>query len=161
VEDSPTAEGLGLTPRPLRGDDFPRAREVVDAWFGFPVGLVMHRLFFEQLGPSGVWLEHDGEVVGFLLGLVSEADPELAYVHFHAVDPAWRRRGVGRALYEAFAARAAARGCRRIRALAAPSNAGSVRFHESLGFAGTFAPAYVGPGQDRLVFERSLPLAAP
>ena len=45
--------------RPLRGDDYPRARAVVDGWFGHPVGLVMHRLFFDQLGPSGVWLETD------------------------------------------------------------------------------------------------------
>ena len=27
------------------------ARAVVEGWFGHPVGLVMHRLFFEQLGP--------------------------------------------------------------------------------------------------------------
>jgi len=69
-----------------------RAREVVDGWFGHPVGLVMHRLFFEQLGPSGVWLEDErGAPVGFLLGLVSEADPELAYVHMHG-----RRSGLAR-----------------------------------------------------------------
>ena len=48
-----------LRARPLRGDDYPRARAVVDGWFGHPVGLVMHRLFFDQLGPSGVWLEDD------------------------------------------------------------------------------------------------------
>jgi GNAT superfamily N-acetyltransferase len=154
----PAPADLGLTERPVRGTDFPRARAVVDGWFGRPVGLVMHRLFFDQLGPSGVWLEADGEPVGFLLGLVSESEPDLAYVHFHVVDPAWRGRGVGRMLYEAFAARAAARGCRRVRALAAPALEASRRFHESLGFAGRFESGYVGPGEDRIVYERSLPL---
>lgn len=147
--------------RPLRGDDYPRARAVVDGWFGHPVGLVMHRLFFDQLGPSGVWLETDeGAPAGFLLGLVSEAEPDLAYVHMHVVDPALRGGGLGDVLYREFATRAAARGCRRIRALAAPDRAASRRFHERLGFAGRWAPGYVGPDGDRWVYERALPLDA-
>lgn len=158
MDDHPAAAALGLSVRALRGEDFPRAREVADAWFGRPVGLTLHRLFFEQLGPSGVWLERDGAPVGFLLGLLSEAEPDLAYVHLHVVDPAWRGRGVGRVLYEVFAARAHALGRTRIRALAAPALSGSRAFHERLGFTGTFAAAYVGPGEDRIVFERVLPL---
>ena len=158
MTDGPTATDLGLSARSITGADFATARAVVDDWFGHPVGLVMHRLFFDQLGPSGVWLERGGAPAGFLLGLVSEAEPDLAYVHFHAVDPARRRQGVGRLLYALFGARCAARGCTRIRALASPANARSVRFHEALGFTGTFAERYVGPGQDRLVFERPLPL---
>ena len=148
-----------LTSRPLRGTDYLRARDVVDAWFGHPVGLVMHRLFFEQLGPSGVWLEDpDGVPVGFLLGLVSEAEPDLAYVHMHVVDPAWRGRGVGARLYSDFGRRAHARGCVRIRALAAPDRTASRRFHERLGFVGRSEPGYLGEGVDRIVFERALPL---
>jgi ribosomal protein S18 acetylase RimI-like enzyme len=147
--------------RPLRAGDYPRARAVVDEWFGHPVGLVMHRLFFDQLGPSGVWLERDdGAPAGFLLGLVSEAEPDLAYVHMHVVDPALRGRGLGEVLYREFAARAAARGCRRIRALAAPGREASRRFHERLGFTGRWEPGYLGPGGDRYVYERALPLDA-
>ena len=148
-----------LSSRPLQGDDFPRARAVVDAWFGHPVGLVMHRLFFEQLGPSGVWLEDEtGAPVGFLLGLVSEAESDLAYVHMHVVNPAWRGRGVGARLYGDFCARAHARGCRRVRALAAPEREASRRFHERLGFVGTMHEGFLGEGVDRIVFERPLPL---
>lgn len=154
----PGARALGLVVRSLSGDDFPRARAVVEGWFGHPVGLVMHRLFFEQLGPSGVWAEDErGRPAGFLLGLMSEAEPDLAYVHMHAVDPALRGRGVGRLLYTEFCARAAARGRRRVRALVAPSRTAAVRFHEALGFAGRLAPGHLGPGQDRIVFERLLP----
>ena len=151
-----------LTSRALRDSDFAAARAVVDAWFGHPVGLVMHRLFFDQLGPSGVWLEDEGGApVGFLLGLVSEADPELAYVHMHVVNPAWRGRGVGARLYRDFAVRAHARGCRRVRALAAPDRTASRRFHERLGFVGRTEAGYLGEGADRIVFERSLPLDEP
>jgi len=149
-----------LVLRALTGDDFAAARAVADEWFGHPVGLTMHRLFFEQLGASGVHAATAADptaMVGVLLGLRSEVEPDLAYVHFHMVDPAMRGGGVGRALYEAFGARMAERGCRRVRALAAPTNSTSVRFHEALGFAGSFEAAYVGPGQDRVVFERPLP----
>jgi ribosomal protein S18 acetylase RimI-like enzyme len=145
-------------PRALTGDDYASARAVAEDWFGHPVGLVMHRLFFEQLGPSGVWIaDRAGDPAGFLLGLVSEAEPDLAYVHMHAVAPRLRGRGVGELLYREFGARAEARGCRRVRALAAPERLASRRFHERLGFAGTWSPGYLGPGVDRFVFERALP----
>ncbi len=151
-----------LQARPLRAADFDSARAVADGWFGHPVGLTMHRLFFDQLGPSGVWVGvHDGTMVGVLLGLRSEAEPDLAYVHFHMVDPAWRGRGVGARLYREFAQRMAQRGCLRLRALASPGRAASVAFHEALGFVATPAPGLLGPGQDRLMFERSLPLPPP
>lgn len=147
--------------RPLCARDFTRARAVVDGWFGHPVGLVMHRLFFDQLGPWGVWVEDTGGApAGFLLGLVSQAEPDLAYVHMHVVDPRRRGTGLGELLYREFCARATAGGCTRVRALAAPDRTASRRFHERLGFAGTWAPGYLGEGGDRIVYERSLPLTA-
>ncbi len=140
-------------------DDFPAARAVADQWFGHPVGLTLHRLFFDQLGPHGVWIaRQDGAPAAFLLGLVSESEPDLAYVHMHAVDPDLRGRGVGRDLYRAFGERAAEQGCTRIQALAAPHREGSIAFHRSLGFAGPLVPGYLGPGEDRIVFERALPV---
>ncbi len=154
-------DAADLSARAIHAEDFAVARAIVDGWFDRPVGLVMHRLFFEELGPSGVWLGDDGAPAGFLLGLASEADPELAYVHFHAVDPAWRRRGVGARLYREFGDRMHERGRTRVRALAPLWNTASQRFHESLGFVGTESPGHVGPGQDRIVYERALPITSP
>lgn len=151
-------EGLA-PPRALRADDFAAARAVADEWFGHPVGLTLHRLFFDQLGPQGVWLARDdGAPAGFLLGLVSQSEPDLAYVHLHAVDPSLRGQGVGAALYRAFGERAMGQGCTRIRALAAPHRQGSIAFHRALGFDGPLVQGYLGPGEDRIVFERSLPV---
>lgn len=147
--------------RSLTGADFAAARAVADDWFGRPVGLTLHRLFFDQLGPFGLRADPAGgpdRLLGVLLGLPSAGEPDLAYVHMHMVDPAMRGRGIGGLLYRTFGDAMAARGCARIRALAAPSNAASVRFHEGLGFTGRHEPAYVGPGQDRIVFERALPI---
>ena len=152
----------GLVLRPLGAADFTEARAVADAWFGRPVGLTMHRLFFDQLGPSGLRaaaVEDPDRMLGVLLGFASLAEPELAYIHFVMVDPEARGSGVARALYHEFGRRMFASGCRRVRTLAAPTNGRSLRFHESLGFVGTYASEYVGPGQDRVVFERALPFA--
>lgn len=145
--------------RPLRTADFDAARAVADGWFGHPVGLTLHRLFFDQLGPHGVWIaREDGAPAGFLLGLVSASEPDLAYVHLHAVDPALRGQGVGATLYREFGRRAAERGCTRMRALAAPHREGSIAFHRALGFEGPLEAGYLGPGEDRIVFERALPI---
>ena len=141
----------------IEAHDYSFARGVADDWMGREVGLVMHRLFFDQLGPSGVWAEIDGQPCGFLLGLISEREPDLAYIHFHVVDPSRRRQGIGGGLYREFGSRAADRGCRRVRALAPLWNSQSIAFHERLGLAGTTYEGYVGPGQDRVVFERTLP----
>ena len=151
-----------LDVRPLTAADFAEARAVADAWFGRPVGLTMHRLFFDQLGPSGLRAADPADptrMLGVLLGFRSLAEPELAYIHFVMVDPATRGRGIASALYRAFGRHMADAGCTRVRTLAAPTNGRSLRFHESLGFVGTFASEYVGPGQDRVVFERALPFA--
>ena len=153
-----------LVLRPLGAADFAEARAVADDWFGRPVGLTMHRLFFDQLGPTGLRaapVTDPERMLGVLLGFASLAESELAYIHFVMVDPQARGTGVARALYHEFGQRMFAGGCRRVRTLAAPTNGRSLRFHESLGFVGTFASQYVGPGQDRVVFERALPFVPP
>jgi len=149
--------------RTLTGDDFDDARAVADAWFGHPVGLTMHRLFFDQLGTTGLRLAHIDTpevLVGVLLGFASQADPALAYIHFVMVDPEVRGTGAASTLYREFGRRMADRGCRRVRSLAGPARTASIAFHESLGFIGTFAPEYLGPDQDRIIFERPLPFSA-
>ena len=149
-----------VEPRPLVAADFVDARAVAEAWFGHPVGLTLHRLFFDQLGPGGVWIARaDGSPAGFLLGMVSLSEPDLAYVHLHAVDPALRGQGVGATLYRWFGEQAMAKGCTRIRALAAPQREGSIAFHRALGFDGPLVADYLGAGEDRIVFERALPIS--
>jgi len=148
-----------VEPRPLMAADFVAARAVAEAWFGHPVGLTLHRLFFDQLGPGGAWIARaDGSPGGFLLGMVSLSEPDLAYVHLHAVDPTLRGQGVGATLYRWFGEQAMEKGCTRIRALAAPQREGSIAFHRALGFDGPLVADYLGAGEDRIVFERALPI---
>ena len=122
--------------RPLRPSDYHPVISVVDSWWN---GLV---------------------------GLLSQSHPGEAYIHFVGIHPAERGRGLGRQLYQHFFAAAQARGAGLVRAVTAPVNQGSVRFHQQLGFGiepgdrevdgVPVATGYDGDGQDRVRFIKHL-----
>ncbi len=57
-----------------------------------------------------------------------------AYIHFVGVHPDYRRRGIGRGLYEAFLEDPRRRGCRTAGCITSPVNKDSIAFHVSRGF---------------------------
>ena len=119
----------------------------------------------------GMAVDIDDLLVGFCLVLAPGSDydsvnyrwfmehhPASLYLDRVAIDESMRGRGIGARLYVEFGDRAAGRGCTRVRALAPLWNAQSIAFHERLGFVGSPQRDFVGPGQDRVVFERALPI---
>lgn len=143
---------------------------LVDEWWG---GRRMHdllpRLWFQHFTATS-WLAEteSGRPVGFLVGFVSPDDPSTAYIHMVGTDPNRRRRGLGKELYRRFFVDVGGRGAIHVRAITWPGNRISVGFHQALGFRpvdgpgsqnlyGTRAfPDYDSPGEDRVVFERSI-----
>ena len=114
-------------------------------------------LFFHQLGGFGsLAVTADGTDGGYLLGVVS-AD-RLAVVHALAVHPAHRRSGVAAALLERFARLASAAGARVVQAVMRPDDAAGSALAARLDASVTFSAAHAGPGADRLVLTRALPL---
>jgi ribosomal protein S18 acetylase RimI-like enzyme len=103
----------------------------VEAWF---------RERLSRPGWHALVAEVDGRAVGLAVTELVER-PEHAYAHPQryvvvnqlAVAPAWRRRGIGRALMEEVHARAKARGVERVELEVRGWNAGAVRFYEGLG----------------------------
>ena len=148
--------------------DYPPLVAKVDAWWGGrAMSGMLPRLFFVHFWPTSFVAELDGAVAGFLVGFVSQSDPEVAYVHFVGIDPAMRGAGIGRALYERFCEGVRALGCREVRCVTSPRNAASIAFHRRLGFVpqpgdaeladGTpYARDYDGPGADRVCFRLGL-----
>ncbi|MCA0146627.1 GNAT family N-acetyltransferase [Blastococcus sp. LR1] len=115
-------------------------------------------VFFHQLGGFGaVALTPDGEDTGYLLGVVS-AD-RLAVVHAVAVSPAWRGQGLATRLVERFAGLAAGVGARVVQAVALPDDAAARALAARFGAHPAASPGHAGPGQDRVVLTRGLPLA--
>ena len=153
--------------RQIRLSDYQSVISVVDIWWnGRHVGGMIPRLFFEHFADTSFAAERDGELVGFLVGFLSQSRPGEAYIHFVGVHPAERGRGLGRQLYQRFFDAARTRGGGLVRAVTSPANHGSVRFHQRMGFGiepgdrevdgVPVATGYDGDGRDRVRFIKHL-----
>ena len=146
-----------LRSRPARPDDYDAIAAVVNLWWGRPVLAALPRLFLDHFHDSSLVVDGPGGPVAFLIGILSPAQPQRAYIHFAGVAPQARQAGLGRRLYEEFFALARADGRRVVSAVTAPANAGSIAFHRSMGFAVTGpVPDHDGQGRDLVTFERPL-----
>jgi ribosomal protein S18 acetylase RimI-like enzyme len=139
--------------------DYGRVIQYVNVWWGGrEMAPILPKLFFLHFeGTSFVAERDDGELMGFIVGFLSQTNAEEAYVHFVGVSPNDRGSGVGRELYEAFFDAARAHGRHVVRCVTSPVNEASVAFHRALGFeVERVAHDYDGPGQDRVLLVRRL-----
>jgi ribosomal protein S18 acetylase RimI-like enzyme len=139
--------------------DYGRVIQHVNAWWGGrDMAPMLPKLFFLHFeGTSFVAEDEEGKLVAFLIGFLSQTDPEEAYIHFVGVAPVQRGSGIGRELYERFFAVVAKEGRTIVRCVTSPVNEGSVAFHQSLGFvAERVVENYDGPGEDRVLFVKQL-----
>lgn len=142
----------------MRKSDFDHVVEVIDHWWGGPGGTLAHPMCFYELGELATVAEEDGRIVGFLFGFISTTTgvDKTGYVHLVGIHPDFRRRAVGRLLYEEFLARCTEQGCRRLKAIATLGNDAAIRFHEGLGFVAHEIEDYAGPSRKRIVFLKEL-----
>ncbi len=153
--------------RNLLPTDFEFVSSVADDWWGGrPVRHLLPRLFFEHFGPTSFAVPGTHGLLGFLVGLRSQSDPGVGYIHFVGVAPPERNKGLARALYDEFFNAAALLGCTEVRCITSPVNAASVAFHQALGFSLLPSPHmengfpvakdYSAPGQSRVLFTRQI-----
>jgi GNAT superfamily N-acetyltransferase len=152
--------------RRMKKSDFDRIVEVIDHWWGGPIGTFAHPIFFYELGDQALVIEQGTEIIGFLFGfIVSPVGPPTAtalevartgYVHLVGIHPDYRRRGVGRQLYDRFVTECRAAECLRMKAITTPGNEGSIRFHVALGWNVQDVEDYAGTGRRRIVFTKQL-----
>ena len=142
--------------RPLGKQDYDHIVQIIDRWWGGPTTALAHPIFFYELGAMARVVEHDGILVGFLLGFVAPGPPKTGYVHLVGIHPDHRRKGVGRALYAKFTQAAVAAGCTKLKAITTTGNEGSIRFHLAQGWQAQEIDDYAGPGRKRIVFLKEL-----
>jgi ribosomal protein S18 acetylase RimI-like enzyme len=150
---------VAVTIRHAQPSDYGRVIGRVNAWWGGrDMAPMLPKLFFLHFeGTSFVAEREDGQLAGFLVGFVSQTDPDEAYIHFVGVDPEERGSGLGRELYERFFEAARARGCTVARCVTSPANEVSVGFHTALGFTvDRVVEDYDGPGEDRALLAKQL-----
>jgi predicted GNAT superfamily acetyltransferase len=145
--------------RHVQPSDYGRVIQHVNAWWGGrEMAPMLPRLFFIHFeSTSFVADREDGTLAGFLIGFLSQTDPETAYVHFIGVAPDERGSGLGRELYERFFETAERSGRSLVRCVTAPENADSLAFHDALGFEQeSVAENYDGAGASRVLLAKRL-----
>lgn len=135
-------------------------------WGGRPMTDMLPRLFFKHFRDTSFVIEQDNAIAAFIVGFISQADPNQAYVHFTGVNPDYRKRGLGVRLYQTLFAVVKQKGCDTVRLVTSPNNTNSIAFHTHIGFqieAGTcningvaVSANYDGPGEDRVLFIKAL-----
>jgi GNAT superfamily N-acetyltransferase len=134
--------------RSLGKQDYDHIVQVIDRWWGGPTSSLAHPLFFYELGQLAKVVEHDGILVGFLFGFVAPGPPKTGYVHLVGIHPDYRRRGVGKVLYQSFE--------EECRVITTVGNDGSIAFHKATGWTVTPVDDYAGPARPRVVFAKVL-----
>jgi len=147
--------------------DYARVVAVMDDWWdGRPMSSRPSHVFFSHFETTGFVMEAGDELVGFLLGFLSQTRSDEAYIHFVGVHPGFRGLGLGRRLYAGFFAAAHTYGRAWVCSITAPGNRASIAFHRRMGFAIDPGDAvidgvpvkldYAGAGGHRVVFCRRL-----
>ena len=138
-------------------EDYYKVIEVIDDWWGGrPMTHLLPRLFFEHFQSTSYVIEHDNELVAFIIGFISQTNPQEAYIHFVGVSPQYRSLGYANDLYQLFFNQVRQLGCNKVRCITTPINTGSVAFHEKMGFTVQLVKDYAGDGQDRILFSKQL-----
>ena len=133
---APLVSCTSLTFRRPIPADYERVVGVMVAWWGGrDLRPMLPKIFFEHFRSTSLIVEHEDELIGFLVGFLCPDHDDEAYIHFAGVHPAWRRAGLARDMYRRFFAIARARGRTVVRAVTGPTNASSIAFHTALGFA--------------------------
>lgn len=142
----------------------------IDDWAGGRnVRRLVARLWFRDFtSTSWVATREDGRVVGISIGYLSQDDPTVAMLHFIAVDPRHRHRGIGSELIARVARDARERHARTLRTTAPADDRPTIHFLASVGFQLLVPPDgqhlygmpavadYDLSGDDRSELERSL-----
>ncbi|RJX33981.1 MAG: GNAT family N-acetyltransferase [Desulfarculus sp.] len=156
-----------MTIRSARPTDHGQIIAVMPAWWGGrDLRYAVPRLFLDHFANTSFVMEHDGRMVGFIIGFLSPSRPEEGYAHFLGVNPGYRGQGIGRCLYERFFEACRENGRSIVRACTAPVNKASVAFHREMGFSLVpgdgesdgipFIHDYNRPGDHKVEFVRRL-----
>jgi ribosomal protein S18 acetylase RimI-like enzyme len=167
-----TGPSRTLTLRHPTIDDQPRLAAAIDDWFGGRrVRHLVDPAFFLHFASTSWLASANGRrhhSAGVLLGYRSQDRPHEAVLHLVAVDPAHRRRGIGRTLVQTFVDDCHRAAIDTVTAVAWPDDRIALAFFRALGFLPGDGPGsgrlygvpavadYAGPGEDRTILVRRI-----
>jgi ribosomal protein S18 acetylase RimI-like enzyme len=123
------------------GDYLPIVTVMNDWWGCRNVSHLLPRLFFEHFRNTSFVIEQDDKIVrqddpivAFLIGFLSQSQPDEAYIHFVGVHPDYRKQRLGKTLYELFFNTVRQYHRSIVRCITSPVNTGSIAYHIRTGF---------------------------
>lgn len=120
--------------RNCRSEDYLSVRSILKSWWNGR-DMKLPRLFFEHFQDTSFIIENEKEeMIGFLIGFLSQSQPHEAYIHFVGVHPDYRRKGLALKLYQLFFEKVKKADVRRIRCVTSIINKASISFHTQIGF---------------------------
>jgi ribosomal protein S18 acetylase RimI-like enzyme len=105
----------------------------------------------------------DGNLIGFLLGFISQNNPKEGYIHLLCIDLKLRREGIAKNLVKNFIKTVSDKGCKKVVLVTKPQNKISIKFYNKMGFIPYKSNQivqiedmdvfkdYDGPGEDKIV----------
>lgn len=153
--------------RHVQETDYAPVIKVLNEWWGGrQMADMLPKLFFKHFTHTSFVAVDNEEVLGFLIGFVSQTYPGQAYIHFAGVHTGHRGTGIGTTMYDAFTETVRQKGCDSIHLVTSPVNKNSIAYHTKIGFAmlksdnfkdGVFVHTdYDGPNEDRVVFSKQI-----
>ena len=135
-------------------------------WDGRDLTSMLPKVFFIHFHNTIFIAEVENELVGFLVGFLSQSEDNVGYIHFVGVHPDFRKAGIGRRLYHQFYEFCRVNDRSTIKSCTSPINKLSIDFHSRMGFItesgdGTIdgvvvTKDYLGKNGPKVLFKKEL-----
>jgi ribosomal-protein-alanine N-acetyltransferase len=122
-----------VTLRPMKEDDISIIYEIERMSFPYPFGEVLIGNIYYAAPELCYIVEHEQEIVGFLLGGYT-ATPRQAHILSFAIKPNYRGKGLGRKILEYFLEKTSILGYSSIKLEVQVDNKKAIKLYEELGF---------------------------
>ncbi len=129
----------------------------------------IYHIFTKFFKKTSLILElEDDKVIGFILGFISQDNPQEGYIHLLCVIPPWRNKGLAKALVDEFLNILREKGCKRVYLITSPGNKKALNFYDKMGFkidnkgkeivinGVKTIKNYNGPGEHKLICTKLL-----
>jgi len=124
-----------LTVRLVKGSDYYVISPLINDWWnGRQMSDMLPKLFFDHFKNTSFIVEEEGEIIGFLVGFLSQSYSNEAYIHFVGIHPEYRGKGIGKQLYNQFFDTIKQNGRNIVRCVTSPVNKASIAYHTKMGF---------------------------
>jgi len=153
--------------RNARPSDHGKVISVMPEWWGGrDLSSSVLKIFFIHFTNTTFIAEINNQLVGFLVGFLSQSEEKVGYVHFAGVHPKFRKAGIGRLLVEEFYKVCKTKNRTIVKSCTSPINKLSIAFHQKMGF--TIEPGdgmidgvpvtldYLGKDNPKVLFRKEL-----